>query len=43
MIQKSDIKKLLTLLGFSQEENIYTKQYEVGVTLKIDVAHEHIF
>lgn len=43
MIQKSDIKKLLTILGFSQEENIYTKQYEVGVTLKIDVAHEHIF
>ena len=43
MIQISDIKKLLTILGFSQEENIYTKQYEVGVTLKIDVAHEHIF
>lgn len=43
MIQKSDIKKLLTILGFSQEENIYTKQYEVGVTLKIDVAHELIF
>lgn len=34
---------MLTILGFSQEENIYTKQYEVGVTLKIDVAHEHIF
>lgn len=43
MIQKSDIRKLLTILGFLQEENIYSKQYEVGVTLKVDVAREHIF
>lgn len=44
MITKSDIKKLLNLLGFTQEENLFSKTYEnAGVTLKVDVAAEHIF
>ena len=44
MITKSDIKKLLNLLGFTQEENLFTKTYEsAGVTLRVDVASEHIF
>lgn len=44
MITKSDIKKLLNLLGFTQEENLFSKTYEsAGVTLKVDVASEHIF
>lgn len=44
MITKSDIKKLLSLLGFTQEENLFSKIYEsAGVTLKVDVASEHIF
>ena len=43
MITKSDIKKLLNLLGFTQEENLFSKTYEnAGVTLKVDVAAEHI-
>lgn len=44
MITKSDIKKLLNLLGFTQEENLFSKTYEnAGVILKVDVAAEHIF
>lgn len=44
MITKSDIKKLLNLLGFTQEENLFSKTYEsAGVTLRVDVASEHIF
>lgn len=44
MITKSDIKKLLSLLGFTQEENLFSKTYEsAGVTLRVDVASEHIF
>lgn len=44
MITKSDIKKSLNLLGFTQEENLFSKTYEsAGVTLRVDVASEHIF
>lgn len=44
MITKSDIRKLLNILGFSQEDNVFSKTYEnAGVTLKVDVASEHIF
>lgn len=44
MITKTNIKELFNILGFSQEENIYTKRYEVtGTILKIDTTAEHIF
>lgn len=44
MITKSNIRTLLDLLGFSQDGNVYIKRYEdIGATLKVDVASEHIF
>lgn len=44
MITKSNIRTLLELLGFSQNGNVYIKRYEdIGATLKVDVASEHIF
>ena len=44
MITKSEIKKLLNLLGFFQEDSVFSKKYEsAGVTLKVDVASEHIY
>lgn len=44
MIKKSNIRTLLDLLGFSQDGNVYIKRYEdIGATLKVDVASEHIF
>lgn len=44
MITKSNIRTLLDLLGFFQDGNVYIKRYEdIGATLKVDVASEHIF
>lgn len=44
MITKSEIKKLLNLLGFFQEDSVFSKKYEsAGVTLKVDVESEHIY
>lgn len=44
MIAKSDIGKLLNILGFSREGNLFIKEYvKAGVTLKVDVVQEHIF
>lgn len=44
MITKSEIKKLLNLLDFFQEDSVFSKKYEsAGVTLKVDVASEHIY
>lgn len=43
MITKSDIKKLLNILGFSEEDNLYVKKYkEAEVVLKVDVKNERI-
>jgi type I restriction enzyme M protein len=42
MITKDNIKKLLSVLHFEQEDDVFTKSYEsVGLPLKVDVRNEH--
>ena len=41
MITKDNIKELLSVLRFEQEDNVFIKSYEgVGVSLKVDVRNE---
>ena len=43
MITKDNIKKLLSVLGFSTEDSkIYSKTYEqAGITLSVNIPNEH--
>ena len=42
MITKDNIKKLLSVLHFEQEDDVFTISYEsVGLPLKVDVRNEH--
>lgn len=44
MITKNDIKKLLTILGFSHEGDTFKKQYkDSGPELRVDIKAEHIY
>lgn len=44
MITKDNIKKLLSVLGFDQDGDVFIKSYEgVGSPLKVDVRNEHFY
>lgn len=44
MITKDNIKKLLTILQFKKEGEIYTKSYEnIKSPLKVDIRNEHFY
>lgn len=44
MITKNDIKKLLEIIGFSQDGTVFNKQYNSsGAELRVDIKAEHIY